>query len=308
MSGDKISRRSFLTTMAGAAVAASFKSEAARIRARSDIGLALGGGGARGLAHMLMFEAFDELGVKPGRIAGTSSGAIMGALYSSGHSAKDIRELISAWMSSESGNWSRAMVSMNIFKWIDLIDPGLGKDGLVNTDKFLGFLHQAIKQPTFAQLKIPLKIVATDYWSGAQVVFDRGELLPAVKASMALPGIFDAVDIGGRIYIDGGAVNPLPYDLLLRESGTTVAIDVSGSVTERKGATPAFFDTIFQTFHVMGQAIIANKLRMRRPDIYIKPAIHDIKALDFLKAEDIYVQAAPAKEELKRRLARLLDA
>lgn len=306
MNDDKISRRTFLASMAAAAVAASARSEARVVRDKSDIGLALGGGGARGLAHVLMFEVFDELGVRPRRIAGTSIGAIMGALYASGLSAKEIRELITVWMNTESTKWSHALVSMSIFKWIDLIDPGLGKGGLINTEKFLGFLHQAIKQTAFAELKIPLKVVATDFWEGAQVILDKGELLPAVKASMALPGIFDPVAIGGRIFIDGGAVNPLPYDLLLRESGTTVAIDVSGSVTDRADKAPAFFDTIFQTFHVMGQSILADKLQLQRPNIYIKPDILDIKALDFLKANDIYRQATPAKNELKKRLDKIL--
>jgi NTE family protein len=307
MNGDNISRRTFLTTMAVATVAASVQSEARQVRDKSDIGLALGGGGARGLAHVLMFEVFDDLGVKPRRIAGTSIGAIMGALYASGLSAKEIRELIAAWMSTESKKWSRAMVSMNIFKWIDLIDPGLGKGGLISSDKFLGFLHQAIKQTTFQKLNIPLKIVATDFWKGEQVVFERGELLPAVKASMALPGIFDPVSIGGRIFIDGGTVNPLPYDLLLRESGTTVAIDVSGSITDRRDELPSFFDTTLRTFHVMGQAILEDKLQLRRPDIYIKPDIVDIKALDFLQSETIYRQATPAKEALKRKLGEILS-
>jgi len=306
MSGDDISRRGFLTSLAAAAVAASLKVDARPVHDKSDIGLALGGGGARGLAHVLIFEVFDELGVKPRRIAGTSIGAIMGALYASGLSAKDIRELIAAWMGTESTKWSRAMVSMNIFKWIDLIDPDLGKGGLISSDKFLGFLHQAIKQSSFAELKIPLKIVATDFWKGEQTVFERGELLSAVKASMALPGIFDPVRIDDRVYIDGGAVNPLPYDLLLRESGTTVAIDASGTVTDQRGKVPAFFDTIFHTFHVMGQSILADKLRLQRPDIYIKPDIVDIKALDFLKAKEIYSQAAPVKETLKRKLAGIL--
>lgn len=306
MSGDNISRRTFLATVAAAAVAASAQSGAREVRDKSGIGLALGGGGARGLAHVLMFEVFDELGVKPRSIAGTSIGAIMGALYASGLSAKDIRELITAWLSTESKKWSRAVVSMNILKWIDLIDPSLGRGGLISSDKFLGFLHQAIKQSSFQELKIPLKIVATDFWKGEQAVFESGELLPAVKASMALPGIFDPVTVGDRIFIDGGAVNPLPYDLLMRESGTIVAIDVSGTVTDRADAPPAFFETIFQTFHVMGQSILADKLRLQRPDIYIKPDIVDVKALDFLKAKDIYSQAAPAKERLKRKLAGIL--
>ena len=110
-----------------------------------------------------MFEVFDELGVQPRRIAGTSIGAIMAALYASGHSAKEIRELIIVGMNTESKSRSRAMVSMNIFKWIDLIDPGLGKGGLIGTEKFLGFLRQSIKQSTFQELNIPIKIVATNF-------------------------------------------------------------------------------------------------------------------------------------------------
>ena len=306
MSHNTISRRTFLTTLALGAATASLPKEGRGARDKHNIGLALGGGGARGLAHVLMLEVFDELGVKPRRIAGTSIGAIMGALYASGLSAKEIRELIATWMNTEGTKWSRAMVSMNIFKWIDLIDPGLGQGGLINTEKFLGFLHQAIKQPRFEDLKIPLKVVATDYWKGDQVVFAKGELLPAVKASMALPGIFDPVAIGDRIFIDGGVVNPLPYDLLLKDSGTTIAIDVSGTVADKVGEVPSFFDAIFHTFHVMGQAILADKLQLHRPDIYIKPDILAIKALDFLKVEDTYRQAAKAKEVFKRRLGELL--
>jgi len=307
MSGGNVSRRTFLAALATTAVGASLRVDARGVRNKDDIGLALGGGGARGLAHVLMLEVFDELGVKPRRIAGTSIGAILGALYASGLSARDIRDLFTEWMSTESSEWSREMVSISIFKWIDLIDPGIGKGGLINSDKFLGFLHRAIKQSTFEALKIPLQVVATDFWRGQQVVFSRGDVLSAVKASMALPGIFDPVNIGDRIFIDGGVVNPLPYDLLLAESGTTVAIDVSGSNTDKAGEAPSFFETIFRTFHVMGQQILGDKMQERRPDIYVKPDIVDIRALDFLKADEIYRQAMPAKDAFKKKLARRLS-
>jgi len=302
-----MSRRTFLATLTTTGIATSLRVDARGTHDKGDIGLALGGGGARGLAHVLMLEVFDELGVKPRRITGTSIGAILGALYASGLSARDIRELVTEWMNTESGAWSREMVSISIFKWIDLIDPGVGKGGLINTEKFVGFLHRAIKQSTFEELKIPLQVVATDFWRGEQTVFKRGDVLSAVKASMALPGIFDPVNIGNRIFIDGGVVNPLPYDLLLTESGTTVAIDVSGSNTDKAGETPSFLETIFRTFHVMGQQIVADKMQERRPDIYVKPDIVDIRALDFLKADEIYRQAMPAKDALKKKLAQRLS-
>ena len=308
MSSENITRRTFLTSMALTIMATSIEGVGQDVHNKTDIGLALGGGGARGLAHVLIFEVFDELGIKPARMAGTSIGAIMGALYASGHSAKDIRELIDAWIRTEHVKWTRAIVSMSVFKWIDLIDPGIGKGGLINTEKFLGFLHQAIKYSTFEDLSIPLYIVATDYWKGEQVVFEKGELLPAVKASMALPGVFEPVGIDGRIFIDGGAVNPLPYDLLQNQCGITVAIDVSGNISDKVSGIPSFFDTIFHTFHIMGQAILDDKLKLRRPDIYIKPDITEIKVLDFLKTNDIYRQAGPAKERLKRRLGEILGS
>lgn len=304
--GARISRRSFLASLAATATAVSFAGAAHGARNKEDIGLALGGGGARGLAHVLIFEAFDELGIKPKAIAGTSIGAIMGALYASGLSARDVRQLIADWTRSEGNKWSQAMVSLNIFKWIDLVDPALGKGGLVNMEKFLGFLHQAVGQIQFDALKIPLRVVATDFWKGEQRVFSQGEVLPAVKASMALPGIFEPVTIGGRVYVDGGTVNPLPYDLLHGQVGTTVAVDVSGTYSDRPGVVPSFFDSVLRSFHIMEQSILDNNLRIRRPDIYLKPDIRDIKSLEFLRSEEIYRQAAPTKETLKLKLARLM--
>lgn len=306
MSAAGVSRRRFLASLAAATAAASFGPPAHAARNRREIGLALGGGGARGLAHVLAFEAFDELGVRPKAIAGTSIGAIMGALYASGMTARDIRQLITEWTKSEGGKWSHAMVSLNLFKWIDLVDPALGKGGLVNTEKFLGFLHQSIGQARFDTLTIPLQVVATDFWKGEQQVFGSGEVLPAVKASMALPGIFEPVTIGDRVYVDGGTVNPLPYDLLAGKVGTTVAVDVSGSSSDHPGVVPSFFDSILRSFHIMEQSMLDYSLKVRRPDIHLKPDIRDVKALDFLMADEIYRQAAPAKEELKRKLDRLL--
>lgn len=307
MNGPDLSRRRFLATLAATTAAASLGPAAQAAHHKSEIGLALGSGGARGLAHVLVFEAFDELGIKPKAITGTSIGAIMGALYATDMPARDIRRLITDWTRSEGSKWSQAMVSLNIFKWIDLIDPALGKGGLVNTEKFLGFLHQSIGQAKFDTLKIPLQVVATDFWKGEAQVFSSGGVLPAVKASMALPGIFEPVTIGERVYVDGGTVNPLPYDLLIGKVGTTVAIDVSGSNSDHPGMVPSFFDSILRSFHIMEQSMLADSLKLRRPDIYLKPDIRDVKALEFLKMEEVYQQAAPAKEDLKRKLDRLLS-
>lgn len=269
-------------------------------------GIALGGGGARGLAHVLMLEVLDELGVQPCCIAGTSIGAVFGALYSAGHSAREIRELVESLLHEEKKELAHALVKINVFKWIDLIDPELGKGGLISADHFMGFLHKAIRQPTFERLRIPLQVVAADFWTGEQVVFDSGELLPAVRSSIALPGVFSPVERGDRLLVDGGVVNPLPYDLLADHCDAVVAIDVTGALRARPQTYPSFFDSIFHSIRDMGHAITREKLKRERPDIYIRPRITDIRTLDFEQYEEVYRQAAPAKEEFRRKLAALL--
>jgi NTE family protein len=271
------------------------------------LGLALGGGGARGLAHVLILEVFDELGVRPYHIAGTSIGAILGALYSAGHTAQEIRELVESLLQLERKELAHALVKFNIFKWIELIDPNLGKGGLIDADHFMGYLHKAIQQDRFEELSIPMQAVATDYWTGEEVILDSGELLPAIKASMALPDIFSPVEHGDRLLIDGGAVNPLPYDILPDDCSAIIAIDVTGILQTSSKEEPSFFESIFRTARIMGQAIVAEKLKSRMPDIYIKPEIKDIRTLEFGKYAEIYRQSSPAKEEFKRKLDALLD-
>ncbi len=282
-------------------------SASAAKRESARIGIALGGGGARGLAHVLMLEALDELGIRPVHIAGTSIGAILGALYSSGHSAREIKQLVEVLLRAEKKKLAHELIELNIAKWIDIIDPKLGKGGLVNTDHFIGFLHKAIAQATFEELEIPLQVVTTDYWTGEQIVFASGELLPAIRASMALPGVFAPVEYSGRLLIDGGVVNPLPFDLLMETCAVTIAIDVTGTMLTRTHVKPSFFDSIFRTVRIMGHAITEEKLKRQQPDIHIRPDLTNIRTLEFGKYEEIYRQAAPAKEQLKRKLEGILS-
>ena len=258
------------------------------------------------MAHVLMLEVFDELGIRPHRIAGTSIGAILGALYSAGHTSKEIRELVESLLRLERKELAHALVKFNIFKWIELIDPKLGQGGLIDADHFMGYLHKAIRRDRFEDLEIPMQAVAADYWTGEQVILESGELLPAIKASMALPDIFSPVKLGNQLLIDGGAVNPLPFDVLPADCSAIVAIDVMGILQVHLHTEPSFFESIFRTARIMGQAIVAEKLKERMPDIYIKPEIKDIRTLEFGKCAEIYKQAGPAKEELKRKLGMLL--
>lgn len=268
------------------------------------IGLALGGGGARGLAHVVMLELFDELGVRPAKVAGTSIGAIMAALYCSGISATEIKRGVDDLIITRKDSLRKVLQKRGALKWIDFFDPGIGRGGLINGESFLAFLYQAIRRSTFEELDIPLMVVATDFWNRKQVVFDSGPLLPALQASMAIPGVFTPVRIGDGLFIDGGAVNPVPYDLLLGKCDLTVAIDVMGMRgARRRRKMPSMFDVLFNSFQIMQRTIVDEKLQRQAPDIYVETRISNVQALEFYKVHEIYEQAEAAKAELRRQLA-----
>lgn len=191
------------------------------------LGLALGGGGARGLAHVLMLEVFDELGIKPDCIAGTSMGAVLGSLYASGLSASEIHSNIHEL--AVSGRLRDAMPRRDgAVRWLDLVRFDWESGGVLSVDRFLSHLAERLEARTFEQLQIPLKIVAADFWQREEVLLTSGDLIPAIQASMALPGVFRPVEAGGRMLVDGGTVNPVPFDLLQEECDVVVAVNVVG--------------------------------------------------------------------------------
>ena len=270
-------RREFLLLT----VASALLSACGRDLKHKRIGLALGGGGAKGLAHIPMLEVFDELGIRPYRIAGTSIGSVMGSLYAAGLSGADIRQIIDRLTVSQDENWLDTLFSEDVLEWFRFLEPSMGKGGLVESDALLKFLLDIIKVPNFRQLEIPLSIVATDFWSREQVVFDSGDIETALKASIAVPGLFNPVPYRDTVLVDGGLVNPVPYDLLFDDCDVVVAIDVLGTRTAGADNHPSYFETTFNTFQIMQAAIMQEKMRHQPPDIYIKPDIRDIRVLEF---------------------------
>lgn len=274
---------------------------------KNRVGIALGGGGAKGLAHIPMLEVLDAAGIRPYRIAGTSIGAVIGCLYAAGMSGSAIRQLVDELTVSERENWLDSLFNEDIGRWLEFIELKLGKGGLIESNAFIDYLQEKIGRSRFEQLKIPLSIVATDFWNREQVVFESGDLLNAVKASMAVPGLFNPVNYDGRVLVDGGLVNPVPYDLLLEDCDLVIAIDVLGNRTPDTQNGPTYFETTFNTFQIMQAAIMREKRQCNPPQIYIKPDLRDIRVLDFYKADDIYRQARPASRELNKRLSRIFS-
>lgn len=262
------------------------------------IGIALGAGGARGLAHVLMLEALDELGLKPAYVSGSSIGAIAGVLYCSGMTGKELRELLNTLTVPERNSIK------NVFnlKWLDFIMPQFDGAGLLKAENFINFLFGSISARTFEELDIPLFVVAANFWTREEIILKSGELVSALQASMSLPGIFAPVLMGDQVLIDGGAVNPVPFDILPDDCDLTIAIDVIGHRTAGSGLMPSLRDAIFNTFQIMEKSITREKLRAARPDIYIAPDISDVRVLEFYKAEHVFRQAQPAKDQLKREL------
>ena len=273
------------------------------------IGLALGGGGAKGFAHLPILEVFDELGIRPHCIVGTSIGAVLGALYASGCSAADMVEMIDQLLKLRKSSTISKRPGRETLKAISLIDPhfSLKPQGLIKGEKFLEFLYSQMRISTFEELRIPFKTVATDFWRGEQVVFDHGELLPAVRASMAIPYIFTPVRKNGRILVDGGLMNNVPHDLLLKDCSLRIAVDIMGDHSTPATKTPSPLEAIFRSYQIMMDATTQEKLASHPVDIYVRPPLIDVETLDFHKADTIYEQGKAAKDRFKRDLEQLLD-
>jgi NTE family protein len=299
-----LTRRKFLLFISGTLLLAAC-GEGARERV-PRIGLALGGGGAKGLAHIPMLEALDEMGIRPYRIAGTSIGAIIGALYGAGKSGAEIRALVEQFLISDEDVSKQWLPLPRSLRWLDFLDPSVQEGGLLDSDDFIRYLGETIAVRRFKDLKIPLRVMAADLWSGEPVVLDSGELLPALQASMALPGVFPPVRLNGRELVDGGVADPLPYDLLTRDCDIVIAIDVSGDRKPVDGGELSFLGVLFHSFQIMSRNILAEKFKKRRPDIYIRPDIDNVRVLEFYKAKQVFADALPARRELTRSLTNLL--
>lgn len=270
------------------------------------IGIAFGSGGARGIAHLLMIEAMEELGLKPSAISGSSIGAVVGAFYAAGFTSQEMRKILDQLLNPKSDSVFDFLLKSDFIKLFSMFDPQFIKSGFIKGDKFQQFMKSHLKVSTFEELEIPLKISTTDYWKKEEVVFEKGDLPLAIRASYSIPGLFTPIKIKNKILVDGGAVNPLPFDLIKKQCDITIAIDITSFHTMNAQEMPSTFDSVFTTYQIMQNSIIQEKLKFVKPDIYIKPKISDVRVFDFAKADSIFEQAKAAKKELKRSLERLL--
>ncbi|RWN27105.1 MAG: patatin-like phospholipase family protein [Mesorhizobium sp.] len=271
-----------------------------------SFGIAFGGGGARGLAHIHVIEALDELGIKPVAIAGSSIGAIMGAGMASGMTGKDIHDYARSILGR------RAQVASRMW----LARPGTIAEAMqggirvsqFNVERILkAFLPEAIPE-TFGELQIPLKVTATDYFGHKLAVFEDGDLHSALAASAAIPAVFRPVTRDGRLLIDGGIYNPVPFDLIENDADIIIGVDVVGAPEEADRKQPTSVDLMFGATQLMMQSITANKLKQCRPDILVRPAVSRYRVLDFLKIDALMNETVDIKDELKRQVEKVVEA
>jgi NTE family protein len=269
--------------------------------------LALGGGGARGLAHIAVLEALDDMGQKPAAIAGTSIGALIAAAYAAGMSGREIRRFVIT-LAHDRAEVFRRLIATRAGTFANLFNLGFGSATLVDAEKFCQqFLPDKVPED-FGELEIPLTIIATDLYRRQQAVFSCGPLKPALAASIALPTVMRPVVVAGRVLIDGGATNPLPFEELRGRADLVVAVDISGAPTDERRDIPNPWECLLATVLVMGNAITAEKIKHGAPDLVVRPRVGAFRALDFLQASAILRAAEPVKVELKEKLAALLES
>ncbi|MCB1448265.1 MAG: patatin-like phospholipase family protein [Rhizobiaceae bacterium] len=268
--------------------------------ASPTVAVALGGGGARGLAHIHVIEALDELGIRPVAITGSSIGAIMGAGMAAGMRGSDIRDftLSTVGRPREVMNriWSLRPTTLS-----DMVSNGF-RIGQYNLERILHAFLPGALPADFRDLGIPLHVTATDYYGNCELLIGDGDLFQALAASAAIPAIFMPVRINGRVMIDGGIFNPVPFEYLFDKADIVVGIDVVGWPSGDPGVVPTRIDSLFGASQLMMQSIIAMKVKAHRPHIFLAPEVGRFKVLDFMKAAEVLENSAALKDDVKRAL------
>ncbi|MCQ8782049.1 patatin-like phospholipase family protein [Mangrovibrevibacter kandeliae] len=271
-----------------------------------SIALALGGGGARGLAHIHVLEAFDELGLKPACIAGSSIGAIIGAGYAAGLTGHEIREHILSVFAHHgvvlARLWRTLPPSFSAFRQ----EGGL-RLGQLNAERVLEVFMPERLPATFEELAVPLTVMATDFYAGESMAIDSGALMSAVAASAALPALFRPVRRDGKILIDGGIYSPLPFEVLRGCAERVVAVDVTGSPVGDGRRVPPPMEVTSGASQLIMRAITEAKLKLHAPDLLVRPPVSRYGVFDFMQARVILADTAALKDEVKRALDHLLS-
>ena len=253
------------------------------------VGLALGGGAARGFAHIGVIKALEANGITPDLVVGTSAGSLVGALYAAGNNGSALQKMAIDMDEGAISDWSVPFFS--------------GPTGVLKGEGLQNYVNRAVQGQPIEKLKMPFGAVATDLKSGRPILFRRGNTGAAVRASSSVPGVFKPVRIGTIDYVDGGLVSPVPASFA-RKMGADFVIAVNISAQPEVQPASGAFEILLQTFAIMGQSL--NQYELQQADIVIRPELASMKGSDFQsrgKAITAGERAAIAAiPELRKRL------
>jgi NTE family protein len=232
------------------------------VRKPLKLGLALGGGAARGFAHVGVIQVLEEAGIKPQLVVGTSAGSMVAAFYASGRNGAQLQRLAETMEEATLTDWNLPLTSR----------------GLIKGDGLAKYVASVTGAKRIEDLSVPLGIVATDLHSGQGVLFQRGDIAMAVRASSAVPAMFDPVRIGGRDFVDGGLVSPVPVRYA-RQMGADVVLAVDISSTPESNKAGGILQVLLQTFTIMGKSI--KEYELREAEVVVKPSLDGVGSASF---------------------------
>lgn len=226
------------------------------------VGLALGGGAARGFAHVGVIQVLEQNGIKPDLVVGTSAGSLVAALYASGKNGRELEQAAMAMEEASLTDWTLPF----------------GNRGMLRGAAVARYVSAQTQGRLIEHMAVPLGIVATDLATGAGILFQRGDAGVAVRASSAVPGVFQPVDIGGREYVDGGLVAPVPV-AYTHQMGAELVIAVDISSPPQANAATDMLKVMLQTFAIMGQTI--NRHELKQAHVLVRPDLAGVGSAAF---------------------------
>jgi NTE family protein len=251
------------------------------------IGLALGGGAARGFAHVGVLQVLEENGIKPDLVVGTSAGSLVAAIYASGKTGAQLQQVAETMEEAAITDWTLPVFSR----------------GMLRGDALARYVNLQVGNKLLENMPIPLGVVATDLASGQAVLFQRGDTGTAVRASSSVPAVFQPVKIGSHEYVDGGLVSPVPVRFA-RQMGADVIVAVDISSAPENNPSGDTLQILLQTFAIMGKSI--NSFELKDADVIVRPALGGMKSADFgSRRKAIEAGRAAMQEALPRLKAQI---
>jgi NTE family protein len=258
-------------------------------KAPPKFALVLGGGAARGFAHIGVIQVLEEAGIKPNMVVGTSAGSVVAAIYASGKTGAQLQRIADSMDQSALTDWNMSIL----------------KRGMMRGEALERFIRQQTGAKNIEQLSLPLGVVATDLQTGEGIMFQKGDIATAVHASSSVPSVFEPVRIAGKEFVDGGLVSPVPVRYAKQMGADLVlAVDISSAPEGNK--SDDMFKILLQTFNIMSKSI--NSFELAQADLVVRPALLGVSSLEFANRQQSIDAGRAAMKQALPRLRSMLSS